>query len=62
MRAYWLRILGAWLLLKLASNLVKDAEKHLKVTMSGDILAASDGQNLPVVDSTATPVPEAVTA
>lgn len=29
MKAYWLRILGAFLLLKLASGLMKDAENIL---------------------------------
>jgi hypothetical protein len=46
MREYWLRIAGAWLLLKFASIVMKDAEKLLK--------GAADSKN--IVESTATEV------
>lgn len=45
MKQYWLRMLGAWLLLNLATRLVKDAEKTLQTAAA-----------TPVIDTTATTV------
>lgn len=50
MKAYWIRMLGAYLLLHFASKLVKDAEKTLTTTAHSDI-----------IDSTASSVPETLT-
>lgn len=50
MKEYWIRMLGAYLLLHLASRLVKDAEKTLRATTHADI-----------IDATATTVPTTLT-
>lgn len=42
MRAYWIRMLGAYLLLHFASKLVKDAEKTLTTTAHSEIIDTTE--------------------
>lgn len=57
MRGYWLRILGAWLLLRIVSALVKDAEKLLtKTADTNQIISREErvARVASVIDGTAT--------
>lgn len=49
MRNYWIRMLGAYILLHIASRLVKDAEKTLKQ-------AAVTHTQDEIIETTATPM------
>jgi hypothetical protein len=42
MFAYWSRVLAAWLLLRFASQVLKDAEEFLKETMQAKSVRKSD--------------------
>lgn len=52
MKQYWIRILAAWFLVRVASSLVKDAERLLKESGDAKILA-SDNHNGGIVEATA---------
>lgn len=52
MRQYWLRVLAAWILVRMANAMMRDAERLLQRT-------ADYKPHLEVVDTTATDTPEA---
>lgn len=49
MRAYWIRMLGAYLLLHFASKLVKDAEKTLTTTAHSEIIDVPEAAPTPTI-------------